>query len=174
MFTFQLIVYPVEAGNVSTGCYSNAVNYKDDILYLSRNGVEGIQTTELDSRQIIAHRSTMVDAKLINSNNYQLADFCEYNGYLLVLCDGKVYLADGRQKFPNQDSFEYEWYYWDISSAKPTLLKEYDGELYIGSTDGKIYHFEGTNDAGEILESYWTTIMDNFGYDNKLKTRRNK
>jgi hypothetical protein len=166
----QGAVYPVEAGNVSTGCYSNAVNYKDDILYLSRNGVEGIQTTELDSRQIIAHRSTLVDAKLINSNNYQMADFCEYKGYLLILCDGKVYLADGRQKFANQESFEYEWYYWDISSAKPNLLKEYDGELYIGSTDGKIYHFEGTNDAGDITESYWTTIMDNFGYDNKLKT----
>lgn len=166
----QGAVYPVKQGNVSVGCYSNAVNYKDDILYLSLNGVEGIQTTELDSRQLIAHRSTLVDAKLINSNNYQLADFCEYKGYLLILCDGKVYLADGRQKFANQESFEYEWYYWDISSANPTLLKEYDGELYIGSSDGKIYHFEGTNDAGEILESYWTTIMDNFGYDNKLKT----
>lgn len=163
-------VYPVKQGNVSVGCYACATNYKDDILYISQNGVEGIQTSELDSRQIIAHRSTMVDAKLINSNNYQLSQFCEYNGYLLVLCNGKAYLADARQKFANNDSFEYEWYYWDLGAIKPTLLKEYDGELYVGSSDGKIYHMEGTNDAGEILESYWTTIMDNFGYDNKLKT----
>ena len=166
----QGAVYPVKQGNVSVGCYSNAVNYKDDILYLSLGGVEGIQTSELDSRQIIAHRSTLVDPKLINSSNYESASFCEYKGYLLVLCGGKVFLADGRQKFANQDSFEYEWYYWDIGVASPNLLKEYDGDLYIGATDGKIYHFEGTNDAGEILESYWTTIMDNFGYDNKMKT----
>ena len=166
----QGAVYPAKQGNVSVGCYSNAVNYKDDILYLSLGGVEGIQTSELDSRQIIAHRSTLVDPKLINSSNYESASFCEYKGYLLVLCGGKVFLADGRQKFANQDSFEYEWYYWDIGVASPNLLKEYDGDLYIGATDGKIYHFEGTNDAGEILESYWTTIMDNFGYDNKMKT----
>ena len=163
-------VYPVKQGNVSVGCFACATNYKDDILYLSQNGVEGIQTSELDSRQIIAHRSTMVDAKLINSNNYQLADFCEYSGYLLILCNGKVFLADGRQKFANNDSFEYEWYYWDLSGASPTLLKEYNGELYIGASDGKIYHLEGTNDANTVITSYWTTIMDNFGYDNKLKT----
>ena len=166
----QGAVYPRKQGNVSVGCYGRAVNYKDDILYLSRNGMEGIQTTELDSRQIIAHRSTLVDAKLINSSNYQNAEFCEYNGYLLILSDGKVYLADGRQKFANQDSFEYEWYYWDISSANPSILKEYDNELYIGAEDGKIYHFEGTNDNNELIDSYWTTIMDNFGYDNQLKT----
>jgi hypothetical protein len=166
----QGAVYPVKQGNVSTGCYGRAVNYKDDILYLSRNGMEGIQTTNLDSRQIIAHRSTLVDSKLINSSNYQFADLCEYNGYLLILCDGKVYLADGRQKLANQDSFEYEWYYWDISASLPSLLKEYDNHLYIGSTDGSIYSMEGTNDDGEILLSYWTTIMDNFGYDNQLKT----
>lgn len=166
----QGAVYPVKQGNVSVGCYSNAVNYKDDILYLSRAGVEGIQTSELDSRQIIAHRSTLVDAKLINSANYESADFCEYKGYLLILCGGKVFLADGRQKFANQDSFEYEWYYWDISVAKPCLLKEYNGDLYIGSTDGKVYQLDGTNDLTETINSYWTTIMDNFGYDNKMKT----
>jgi hypothetical protein len=166
----QGAVYPRKQGNVSVGCFGRAINYKDDILYLSRNGLEGIQTTELDSRQIIAHRSTLVDAKMINSSNYQSASFCEYNGYLLVLCDGKVYLADGRQKFANQDSFEYEWYYWDLSASQPSLLKEYDNELYIGSEDGKIYHFEGTNDNNTLINSYWTTIMDNFGYDNQLKT----
>ena len=30
--------------------------------------------------------------------------------------------------------------------------------------------FAGTNDDGEIIESYWTTMMDNFGYENHLKT----
>lgn len=166
----QGAIYPRKQGNVSVGCYNKAVNYKDDILYLSRNGMEGIQTTNLDSRQIIAHRSTLVDSKLINSSNYQFSDFCEYNGYLLILCDGKVYLADGRQKFANQDSFEYEWYYWDISASQPSLLKEYDNHLYIGSEDGSIYSLEGTNDDGAVINSYWTTIMDNFGYDNQLKT----
>lgn len=163
-------VYPVKQGNVSIGCYTKAVNYKDDILYLSRNGLEGIQTTELDSRQIIAHRSTLVDSKLINSSSYSDTDYAEYKGYLMILNGDKVFLADGRQKFANQDSFEYEWYYWDISEANPSLLKEYDSKLYIGGKDGNIYLLSGTNDNGATIISYWTTIMDNFGYDNQLKT----
>lgn len=163
-------VYPTKQGNVSIGCYSKAINYKDDIVYLSRSGLEGIQTTELDSRQIIAHRSTLVDSKLINSNNYQFAEFCEYNGYLLILVNGKVFLADGRQKYANQNSFEYEWYYWDLSNASPSILKTYDNSLYIGASNGKIFALEGTNDANNTIQSYWTTLMDNFGYTNQLKT----
>ena len=163
-------VYPTVKGNVSTGCYTRAINFKDDILYLSRSGLEGIQTTELDSRQIIAHRSSLVDPKLINASDYKDTEFCEFKGYLLILDGDKVFLADGRQKFANQNSFEYEWYYWDIKESNPNILKEYDNELYIGSKDGSIYMFTGTNDDGEIIESYWTTMMDNFGYENHLKT----
>lgn len=163
-------VYLTKQGNVSVGCYCKATNYKDDIVYLSRSGMEGIITSELDSRQIISHRSTLVDSKLINSNNYQLAEFCEYNGYLLLLVNGKVFLADGRQKFAHQESFEYEWYYWDISNASPSILKVFDNKLYIGASNGKIFALEGTNDNGESIESYWTTLMDNFGYTNQLKT----
>lgn len=163
-------VYPVVKGNVSTGCYTRAINYKDDVIYLSRNGLEGIQTTELDSRQIIAHRSSLVDSKLINTTSYNNTEMYEYKGYLLILNGDKVFLADGRQKFANQNSFEYEWYYWDIAESKPYILKEYDNELYIGSTDGSVYVVEGTNDNGEIIQSWWTTMMDNFGYENHLKT----
>ena len=49
-------------------------------------------------------------------------------------------------------------------------LKEYKGNLYIGSKDGSIFIVEGTNDNGEIINSYWTTPMDSFGYSNVLKT----
>lgn len=67
-------------------------------------------------------------------------------------------------------NFEYEWYYWDISSINPKILKEYDDELYIGADDGSIFLFNGTNDNNETIISYWTTPMDNFGYNNQLKT----
>ena len=163
-------VYPTVQGNVATGCYVSAYNFGDDIVYLSKNGLEGIITTELDSRQVISHRSSFVDAKLINLTDYDLSEFCEYKGYLLILVNDKVFLADSRQKYESETGFEYEWYYWDLGEAKPYLLKEYDGKLYIGSTDGKVYIMDGTNDNGIAIESYWTTPMDNFGYTNQLKT----
>ena len=94
----------------------------------------------------------------------------EYQGYLFVLTNGKIYLADSRQKYASLNSFEYEWFYWDISKINPTLLKEYNDNLYIGANDGSIFVLDGTNDNGDIILSYWTTPMDNFGYNNQLKT----
>lgn len=163
-------IYPSKQGNVSVGCYVGSTNFQDDIVYLSRNGLEGISTEKIDSRQVIAHRSSLVDVKMINENGYSNASMVIWKGYLCILVDGRVYLADSRQKYAKLNSFEYEWFYWDILSANPNILKEYDNELYIGAKDGSIFVVEGTNDDGKIIFSYWTTPMDNFGFENQLKT----
>lgn len=163
-------VYPCVEGNVELGCKSVAMNFLDDIVYLSKDGLQGIITTELDSRQVISPRSHLIDNKLVNNTDYLNAQMEEWKGYLLVLVGDEVYLADSRQKTAYLSSFEYEWYRWNISKAKPNILKEYNGHLYVGGTDGKIYSVEGTNDNTEAIESYWTTPMDNFGYLNHYKT----
>ena len=163
-------LYPSQQGNVSVGCYVGAINFQDDVLYLSKQGLEGIASQNLDSKQIISHRSSLIDSKMANDSNYSQAIMVIWQGYLCILVSGKIYLADSRQKFQSINGFEYEWFYWDISRIKPTILKEYDGSLYIGTEDGNIYVFEGTNDDGEIINSYWTTPLDNFGYDNQTKT----
>lgn len=166
----QGAVYPCKQGNVSTGCYTKGINFKDDIVYISRNGLEGITTENINSRQAISHRSSLIDSEMINNSNYSNAQMVEWQGYLLILVGGKIFLADSRQKYSNLNSFEYEWYYWDISRCNPHILKEYREKLYIGANDGSIFVVEGTNDNEEAILSYWTTPMDNFGYDNKLKT----
>ena len=163
-------IYPTKQGNVSVGCYVDSTNFQDDIVYLSRYGLEGISTEKIDSKQAIAHRSFMVDVKMTNENNYKDAMMTEYQGYLLILVNGKIYLADSRQKYANLDSFGYEWFYWDFTDINPTLLKEYNDKLYIGTDNGSIFILEGTNDNGKTIISYWTTPMDNFGYNNQLKT----
>lgn len=163
-------IYPSKQGNVSIGCYAGSANFQDDIVYLSRYGLEGITTEKIDSRQVIAHRSTLVDVKMTNENNYKEACMTIWKGYLCILVDGRIYLADSRQKYANLNSFEYEWFYWDLSSAKANILKEYDDILYIGAKDGSIFIVDGNNDNGNTIISYWTTPMDNFGYDNQLKT----
>ena len=162
--------YPSSQGNVELGCLSISGNFGDDIVYLSRYGLEGITTDNLNSKQIVAHRSSLVDSKMINENDYENATLTEYKGYLLVLVNNKIFLADSRQKYSRLDSFEYEWFYWNISNANPNILKEYEDNLYIGAKDGSIFIVEGTNDNGNVINSYWTTPMDNFGYNNQLKT----
>lgn len=163
-------VYPNFQGNVSTGCYSDAINYKDDIVFLSKTGLEGISSNDIASQQLLSHKSSLVDNKLVNENNFDLSMMAEWNGYLLILANSHIYLGDIRQLYQSVNGYEYEWYYWEIENAQATILKEYKGNLYIGAEDGSIFIVEGTNDNGEIIESYWTTPMDNFGYGNKYKT----
>ena len=163
-------IYPSKQGNVSIGCYAGSTNFQDDIVYLSRYGLEGVSVEKIDSRQVVSHRSSLVDVKMTNENGYADATMVVWKGYLCILVDGRVYLADSRQKYAKLDSFEYEWFFWDISSSKPNILKEYDDSLYIGASDGSIFIAEGTNDNQETILSYWTTPMDNFGFENQLKT----
>lgn len=162
-------IYPSKQGNVSTGCYAKCINFYDDIVFLSREGLEGI-TGNIDEEQLLSHRSSMIDNKLINENNYRESQLVEWRGYLLILVDNYIFLADSRQKFEGINGIEYEWYYWKIDKARPSILKEYDDDLYIGSNNGDIYILDGTNDNGQVIESYWTTPMDSFGYSNMLKT----
>lgn len=162
-------IYPSKQGNVSTGCYSKCVNFNDDIVFLSRDGLEGI-SGNINEEQLLSHRSSLVDNKLINENNFADCVLAEWRGYLLILVDDYIYLADSRQKFQGINGFEYEWYRWNIGRAKPCVLKEYNNDLFIGSNDGSVYILEGTNDDGEAIYSYWCTPMDSFGYSNMLKT----
>lgn len=162
-------IYPSKQGNVSTGCSSESVNFNDDIVFLSKYGLEGING-DIAQEQLLAHRSSLVDNKLVNTNNYDKAKLYEWKGYLLVLTDKFIFLADSRQKFQGVTGLEYEWYLWNIEGSSPNILKEYKGDLYIGGTDGKVYKATGTNDKGTSINSYWTTPMDAFGYSNMMKT----
>lgn len=162
-------IYPSKQGNVSTGCYSTCTNFNDDIVFLSKYGLEGI-TGDIEQEQLLTHRSSLVDNKLINASNFSNSQMVEWQGYLLILVDKYIFLADSRQKFQGINGIEYEWYLWNVENSHPSILKEYKGNLYIGSENGSIFIFKGTNDDGEIINSYWTTPMDAFGYSNMLKT----
>lgn len=124
-------VYPMQQGNVSTGCYSCAINYSDDIVFLSKQGLEGI-TGDINKEQLLSHRSSLVDSKLINSSNYAFATMTEWQGYLLILVDSKIFLGDMRQLYQGVNGYEYEWYYWNLNQ-NISLLKEYKGNLFIRS-----------------------------------------
>lgn len=162
-------VYPNYQGNVSVGCYSEAMNYKDDIVFLSRTGLEGISNNDITSKQLLSHRSSLVDNKLTNENNFAVSMMVEWQGYLVVLVNGHIYLADYRQMYQGTIGYEYEWYLWQFNKDI-CFVKSYKEKLYLGSQTGEIYVLDGTNDDGEVINSYWTTPMDNFGYGNLNKT----
>ena len=124
-------------------------------------GISGDITTE----QVVAHRSSLVDRKMIAEPGYKNMVLAEWEGYLLVFIGNKVYLADSRAIFQNENHYEYEFFYWELEHDVVCATVK-DGILYIG-TNGGIYTLTDT-DAN--MESYWVTPLDKFKYPHKLKT----
>ncbi len=163
-------IYPSVNGSISLGCVSKGINFNDDIVFFSNKGLEGISNSSLYSEQILQHRSSLIDSKIIFEPNYKDAKLAEYNGYLLCLINSHIYLADSRQKFQNTtNDIEYEWYYWELP-FDITFIKEYRQNLYLGNDVGELFILDGTTDKTKNINSIWTTPKDNFGYQGYTKT----
>lgn len=161
--------YVINTGSIALGCLSRAINFSDDIVFFSKNGLEGISSSSMYSEQILGHRSTLVDAKLLGEDLKNIK-FAEYEGYLMCLANSKIYLADKNKRVQsNTNDVEYEWHYWELPNSI-SFIKEHRGELFLGNKKGKLYRLEGSNDDGEDITSYWTTAKDNFGYMGYTKT----
>ena len=160
-------IYPVSQGNVSIGCYSKAFNFKDNIVFFSRQGLEKM-SGNIDYEQSVTHASSMVDAKMINESNYEFLRVCEYKGFLLAAIDQTIYLADYRQLFNGTNGKEFEWYYWKLP-VSISCFKDYLGGLFFGTKDGKLCTIGGTNDDGQMIEAHWCTPRDYFGFINHYK-----
>lgn len=163
-------IYPSVNGSVSLGCVSKGINFNDDIVYFSKNGLEAITSNALYSEQVIQHRSSMIDAKMIFESDYSNIEIEEYNGYLLCLVNSHVYLADSRQKYQDDTgNVQYEWYYWELP-YNITFIKEYRQELFLGNESGQLFKLSGSDDNGKDILSYWVTSKDDFGYPSYTKT----
>lgn len=155
--------YPSSHSSISTGCVGSAINFNDDIVYFSARGMEGMATTDVTTEQLLAHRSTLIDNKLLNEKNYKNMILEEWEGYLLVIIGNHIYLAD------SQSDMKYEWFYWELDiNVSCTSVK--DGVLYLCG-DNNIYTLTKTDTN---INSYWTTLEDEFGYPQYQKTTNKK
>lgn len=157
-------IYPSVHSSITTGCVGGAINFNDDIVFFSERGMEAING-DVTTEQLLAHRSTLVDRKLIAEADYKDMILEEYEGYLFVFIGNKVYLADSRAMFQNENHYEYEWFYWELDiDVTCTVVK--DGMLWVGTKDG-IYTL---SDFEANVVSHWTTPLDKFNNPQYMKT----
>lgn len=177
------VIYPTKQGLAGIGCISmwGSKNFLDEPVFISRLGLESFTKLNLGQERSIEHKSSLVDGKLVNESDLQNIHLEQWNGYLMCLINGKIYLADNRQRYQNKSTgiIEYEWYFWDgigdIVDNKfygANLLKEYNGELLFGTPSGAVFMFTSLkyNDDGRIIYCQWQTPSDDFGTNNHLKT----
>ena len=160
-------IYPSVHSSITTGCVATGRNFNDDIVFFSNRGMEAIEGSVTGDR-VLSHRSSLVDSKLLSESNYRSLHLEEWEGYLLVFVGNKVYLADSRAMFTNEEHNEYEWFYWELGIT-PTCTQVKDDVLYLGTSDG-IYILNAVKD----INSYWTTPLDEFKYPQYQKTTNKK
>lgn len=134
----------------SIGGTGAAINFKNDIVFLSKLGLQAITQLDLHNERNIAHRSSLVDGRLVNEDGLASAKMAVFNDYLLILVDGKLYLANSREMSEVND-VEYEWYYWDNVGVTEKIqvlqsfnedfynavcVSYFDGGLYLGTKNG--------------------------------------
>ena len=164
-------IFPIVAGSVGETliCRHALANFGDDALMLSQNGVNGIvlgensRTTERYTRE----RSRPINEKLKHNNLAGATAIVYQNKYFLAV-DDACYVADGRFTFRGSDSldgaFNYEWWYWDNIPAH--IFAVLDGELYFGTTDGRLCRF----DEEYTDRTYQTLSAGDIAYDTENGT----
>ena len=157
-------IYPSSHSSVTIGCIGAAINFNDDIVFFSERGMEGI-SGDVTTEQMAAHRSSLVDRKLTAEAAYKDMVLEEWEGYLLVFIGNKVYLADSRTAFTNENHIEYDWFYWELEKSVSSAKVD-GGVLYIGTSDG-VYTL---TDTQANVNSWWTTPKDKFNHPHKQKT----
>lgn len=186
--------YPASEGLSGIGAAGRRVclNFLDDPVFLSAMGLKAIGKLSIASERSIEHRSSLVDGRLVNEKEMDRAQLSSWRGYLLCLVNGRLYLADSRQRFVQAATrhTEYEWYFWDNiglyedgTFCAATGLYAYRDQLYFGTENGVVCTFntdllkndtgelaaEAYNDDGQAIFWCWTTPFDALGQPNRVK-----
>ena len=136
-------VYPRTDLAVTVGCQGHAVNFMGDIVWLSVRGWEGLAGG-------FGHRSTLIDPSLITRRVQAVA---VWGSYLCLLADGLLFLADGRAPYRIDGRREYEWFIWDA----PIDSLYSDGQTLYWSRGGSLGVWDGSDDEGQPIASYFCT-----------------
>lgn len=135
-------IYTKTAGLNGTGCLGPCVNFLDDPVFISRFGLEAMGQLSVRLERAIEHRSSLVDAKLTQMD-LSRASMVEWNGYLVILIDGKIFMADSRQRYADETGvMQYEWYYledigiWEGQYVEYKYAESMRGDMYRYTDEG--------------------------------------
>lgn len=104
-------IYPVSYVHSGISARGGVISFFDDPLFLSEKGVTALAKQQINLQRSIAVRSSNVNPYLLRENLSE-ASLAVWRGYLALLTEGRIYLADSRAVFENkQGEAEYEWYF---------------------------------------------------------------
>ena len=104
-------VYPASSGAAGVGAVGGAINFRDDPVFLGKEGLIGIAKQALNAERSLAVRSYPVNARLLKEDLAH-ATMAVHEGLLYLLAGGNIYVADSRRRTSHSDgTVGYEWYF---------------------------------------------------------------
>lgn len=137
-------VYPITAGAMGKGIVSRhgSAYFHGDPLILTADGVYGLSlgSNIAVNERYVKERSANIRKKLIKEDLKNASGIVYGDRYYLAV-GGNCYVADCRYKISQNDSYGYEWWFWDNIPAR--VWASVNGELWFGTDDGSICRFDG-------------------------------
>ena len=143
-------------GAVSNGAF-NILN--DEPLFLSRNGVMGINPANENEKQL-RNRSFYVNKKLLEEGSLENAFSFVYRNMYILAVNNHCYVLDGSQKSSwanEKTNLQYECYYWDNVPAQ--CFARFDEQLYFTDHKGRLCRFKPEGIASSYHDDYDPTIV---------------
>ena len=107
------VIYPVSYVHSGICALSKAINFLDDPVFLTSSGLVALKQNDISNERSIEIRSHNVNRALLKENLTE-ATLAEWQGYLCVCVNGKIFLGDPRAMFRhNSGNLEYEWFIID-------------------------------------------------------------
>lgn len=155
---YQADAYPSRAGAAVDGCrtpFSTGIAGNEP-CFLAKTGIYSVRSVsnELTNLNETVERSAPVQPLLEELDAADARSVCWRRYYLL--CFGKIALiTDGKR----DSAGSYRFLKWRFSHAMSALAQS-RGQLYLGSTEGKLYLLEETGtDASLPFEAFWQTPL---------------
>lgn len=145
-------IFSHSGGYISEGVISSYAcgGLGGDSVILSPNGVFGLELSSnvVSQERFMKNRSRMIDkmlAEYIDDNGETTLDTAiaiVYNGRYYLAVTDKVFIADSRYRFQEEQdySYQYEWWVWDNIEA--TALGTIGKDLFFGDADGRLCFFD--------------------------------
>ena len=187
--TATFMVKPTNAGvGAITGKVGGVLN--DEPMFLSNTGLYGL-LTNWSSEKYAVNRSGRVNRKLCKEIDLKNAVGGAFNGYYYVAVNGQMYILDGRHK-DNMRNGEtsYECYYFN---SVPTINEMFvaDNRMFFTDDSGTytwnndlpenlryydnlVLDENGEFVSGTPVSAYWSSVFDDDGAPQILKTLKKK
>ena len=161
---FKIVNTLQGAGAIAPDSFGYLVN---EPLFLTRLGIYAVTAQDVTGEKYAQNRSFYLNGKLLKESNLEKAFSCVYKDMFWLCLNNVAYILDGLQPVQTDKSMPYatrQYVGFYRTNIPANVMWELNGDLYFGTSDGKICKFYNDydnplsySDDGSAIESVWET-----------------